>query len=144
MIQDQPKPKPTGTRPIWELVVEDMQQRDRVGRERYGTPLQANNGRDGLIDAYQEVLDLAVYVRQVIEEEVVASHAVQALGVRLLGALEACQKEIKRSEDLEIASMWNSRATGYREVLVWVEELFPHAFASTKASKPAPAPPDQL
>lgn len=67
-VQDQPAPTPNGSRPIWELVVEDMQERDRVGRQRYGTPLQAHNGRDALVDAYQEALDLAVYLRQAIEE----------------------------------------------------------------------------
>lgn len=35
---------------------------------KYGTPLQANNGRNPLIDAYQEALDLCVYLRQEIEE----------------------------------------------------------------------------
>lgn len=42
--------------------------RAREGERKYGTRLKAHNGRDGLIDAYQEVLDLACYLRQVIEE----------------------------------------------------------------------------
>jgi len=67
-VRDQPAPRPNGSRPIWELVVEDMRERDRVGRQRYGTPLQAHNGRDALVDAYQEALDLAVYLQQAIEE----------------------------------------------------------------------------
>jgi len=49
--------------PIWNLVIADMLERDHVGRQRHGTPLQANNGRDALIDAYQEALDLVVYLR---------------------------------------------------------------------------------
>ncbi len=44
-------------------VVADMRERDRLGRERYGTPLTVNNGRDQLVDAYQEALDKAVYLR---------------------------------------------------------------------------------
>lgn len=40
----------------------------RLGIERYGTPVQAGNGRKALVDAYQEALDLAVYLRQEIEE----------------------------------------------------------------------------
>lgn len=67
-IQDQPPPKQNASKPIWNLVIADMQERDKVGRERYGTPLQAHNGRDALIDAYQEALDLVVYLRQAIEE----------------------------------------------------------------------------
>lgn len=64
----EPSPTPTSGRPVWEMVIEDMRQRDHVGREKYGTPLQAHNGRRPLVDAYQEVLDLAVYLRQEIEE----------------------------------------------------------------------------
>lgn len=67
-IHDQPPPKPNGGKPIWDLVLRDMQERDRVGRQRYGTPLQTNNGRNMLVDAYQEVLDLAVYLRGEIAE----------------------------------------------------------------------------
>jgi len=67
-IKDQPPPVPNTSRPVWELVIEDMRERDHIGRQRYGTPLQARNGRDALVDAYQEALDLAVYLRQVIAE----------------------------------------------------------------------------
>ena len=64
----EPDPAPNASRPIWELVIEDMAQRDATGREKYGTPLQAFNGRRALVDAYQEALDLVVYLRQEIEE----------------------------------------------------------------------------
>jgi len=64
----EPPPKPTGGRPVWELVIEDMLEREREGRRKYGAPLQAGNGRDPLVDAYQEALDLAVYLRQAIEK----------------------------------------------------------------------------
>lgn len=66
-IVDQPPPTGDG-KPIWDLVVNDMRERDNLGRTRYNTPLRAWNGRDALVDAYQEVLDLAVYMRQEIEE----------------------------------------------------------------------------
>jgi hypothetical protein len=67
-IADQPPPRKNSNRAIWELVIADMHERDQVGRERYGVPLQAHNGRDALVDAYQEALDLVVYLRQAIEE----------------------------------------------------------------------------
>ena len=67
-IVDQPPPVPNEEPGIWQLVIADMAERDKVGRQRYGTPLQAHNGRDALVDAYQECLDLAVYLRQAIEE----------------------------------------------------------------------------
>ena len=68
MEQEQPTPKPTQGRPIWETVIEDMRHRDHMGRAKYGVPLQAGNGRDALKDAYEEALDLCVYLRQAIEE----------------------------------------------------------------------------
>ncbi|NBD11851.1 hypothetical protein [Corallococcus silvisoli] len=53
---------------IWRLVQKDARARDTQGRARYGVPLQPHNGRDALVDAYQEALDLAVYLRQALEE----------------------------------------------------------------------------
>lgn len=51
------------------LVVEDLKERMEMGIEKYGMPLQPNNGRDPLIDAYQEIMDLALYMRQMIYEK---------------------------------------------------------------------------
>jgi hypothetical protein len=91
-IQDQPPPKASDAPAIWPIVIreveerlsrsldggpfatvaklflDDARERDRIGRERYGTPLQARNGRDALVDAYQEQLDAVVYLRQWCEE----------------------------------------------------------------------------
>lgn len=66
--RDQPSPVPNTRPAIWDLVVEDMRARDAEGLKRYGTRLQALNGRDGLRDLYEELLDAVVYCRQVIEE----------------------------------------------------------------------------
>ena len=68
MITDQPPPTHNQGPAVWDLVIADMVERDRVGRKRYGTPLQPHNGRDALIDAFQEALDLVVYLRQAIYE----------------------------------------------------------------------------
>jgi hypothetical protein len=51
-----------------DLVIADIQSRKDFGLAKYGTPLQAGNGRDGLKDAYEEAIDLLVYLRQGIEE----------------------------------------------------------------------------
>lgn len=67
-VEEQPPPIPTKNRAIWEIVVEEMQERDQVGRERYGVPLTIGNGRDALVDAYQEALDQVVYLRKEIAE----------------------------------------------------------------------------
>lgn len=51
-----------------EQVALDLAGRKQIGIERYGQPLQAHNGRDALRDAYEEALDLLVYLRQFQEE----------------------------------------------------------------------------
>ncbi len=51
-----------------DMVLSDMDDRDRLGRERYGVPLTPNNGRDSLVDLYQELLDSAVYAYNKIHE----------------------------------------------------------------------------
>lgn len=42
----------------------DLAERDRIGRETYGTPLMSHNGRDPLVDLYEELLDAYVYATQ--------------------------------------------------------------------------------
>lgn len=82
---DQPAPEPTGGESMHDLVAGDLTiwwpesvgvtwmraelaERKRIGLERYGTLLQAGNGRDALVDAFQESLDLVVYLRQALAE----------------------------------------------------------------------------
>ena len=54
---------------ICSLVKSDLEQRMVVGEKKYGQRLLPNNGRNSLLDAYQEALDLCMYLRQKIEEE---------------------------------------------------------------------------
>ena len=81
--QPEPAPIRTDEPHIWDLVIEDIQikaiaglrepiiadmrARDAMGFERYGAHLQASNGRNPLVHAYQEALDLTVYLRQALE-----------------------------------------------------------------------------
>lgn len=93
-VVDQPPPTPTDRRPAWEIVIDhmriraerhhragahsaagvverimgDMRERDLIGRERYGVPLTAGNGRNHLVDAYQEELDKTVYLAAFLDE----------------------------------------------------------------------------
>jgi hypothetical protein len=63
-----PPPIPTEHPPVWSLVIEDMHGRDIAGLGTYGVRLTAFNGRDPLQDAYEEALDMAVYLRAAIIE----------------------------------------------------------------------------
>ncbi len=49
---------------IQALVRADLEKREELGIERYGTSLRPHNGRDALRDAYEEALDLACYLKQ--------------------------------------------------------------------------------
>jgi hypothetical protein len=85
LIKEQPPPKKNRKKPIWPLVIsslkgsfpkeriknviKDMKDRDNQGLEKYGVRLQPYNGRDALVDAYQEVLDASVYLGQFIYEQ---------------------------------------------------------------------------
>lgn len=65
----EPPPIPVpGATPIWQLVIEDMKHRHEMGVAKYGQPLVARDGRKSLSVAYQEALDLAVYIRKEIRE----------------------------------------------------------------------------
>lgn len=64
----QPDPHGKGD-PILGMVLADLTNRALEGNKKYGEPLKAHNGRNALWDAYQEALDLAMYLRQAIEEQ---------------------------------------------------------------------------
>lgn len=52
---------------IWPLVVSDIKKRDRFGTKKYGVPLSTKCVGDPLKEAYEEALDLVVYLRWAIE-----------------------------------------------------------------------------
>lgn len=53
---------------VQDLVIKDIEARKQIGIERYGTALQPFNGRDALQDAYEEAIDLTMYLKQCILE----------------------------------------------------------------------------
>lgn len=67
-LDEQPPPVRNDGPAIQELVIADVRARMEHGVRTYGTALQAGNGRDALADAYQECLDLCMYLRQMIAE----------------------------------------------------------------------------
>src|SRR6185312_16926027 len=65
---DQQLPVPNAEPDIQSRVVADIEDRRALGISRYGTALQPFNGRDGLKAAYDEAMDLTMYLRQLIAE----------------------------------------------------------------------------
>lgn len=65
---DQQLPVPNDEPDVQSQVIADIEERRQVGIQRYGTALQPHNGRDALRDAYEEAIDLAMYLKQAILE----------------------------------------------------------------------------
>lgn len=80
-VARQNKPTGHGTE-ITPLVCEDLMRRSKMGEAKYGTVLRADNGRNPLVDAYQEALDHACYLRQAMEEQSEAQRVVDLLRER--------------------------------------------------------------
>jgi len=51
-----------------EDIAEDTEARIRLGEKKYGTRLKSNNGRDAMLDLYQEILDGCNYAKQLVVE----------------------------------------------------------------------------
>ena len=62
---------------IYRLVVADMVERAEFGARKYGHALRTTAGVDFLVNAYQEALDLCVYLRgELVRRELAAQDAV--------------------------------------------------------------------
>lgn len=65
-----PQPPPHGEGQIVvDVVINDLRKRSQMGLEKYGILLRTGNGRDPSWDAYQEALDLCMYLRQALLEK---------------------------------------------------------------------------
>ncbi len=65
-----PQPAPTGNgKVVVDVVINDLRERAESGKKKYGTYLRTDNGRNALWDAYQEAIDLVMYLRQRLMEE---------------------------------------------------------------------------
>jgi len=65
---DQPLPIVNDLPAMQNLVWQDIEARKTIGLQRYGTLLQPHNGRDFLRDAYEEALDMVMYLRGALYE----------------------------------------------------------------------------
>lgn len=63
------EPAPTGTgKKVIDEVVLDIKARSDMVEKKYGTPLRTFNGRNAMMDLYQELLDSVMYAKQVLME----------------------------------------------------------------------------
>lgn len=62
------KPPVEGRQVVLDAVLEDLKARAEVGKAKYGTYLQTHNGRDALMDLFQELADALMYCKQMLME----------------------------------------------------------------------------
>lgn len=53
---------------VWPVLMRDILERVNIGHNRYGTLLQSHNGRDPLVDLYEELIDALQYLKQLSME----------------------------------------------------------------------------
>lgn len=66
-IRAQKDPLP-GKDSVTDALIADLTDRREMGKQKYGTELKSFNGRSPLVDAYQEALDLCLYLKQALME----------------------------------------------------------------------------
>lgn len=77
------------TTDIWLSVIADMQARRELGIAQYGVPVDATRNDDWAQHAYEEVLDITVYLRAALERRDTVRREIGAV----LWHLEACAKD---------------------------------------------------
>ena len=108
-VTEQPDPIHNEKPACWDLVMNDMRDRDEWGRSKYKTPLQPFNGRNASVDFYQEILDATVYCRQKIEEDKVIKEKVDALIAWVSGYDTCLPVDTMKSRLSEIQSLLQAR-----------------------------------
>lgn len=70
---------------VFSKLIEDLKKRDRKGRKEYGKSLKIFDNRVSLQDAYDEALDLAVYIKKELMERAIKIIAVDIDGTLAQG-----------------------------------------------------------
>jgi len=108
ITQEQPQPHGMGL-PVGERLIELIRERTKLGIEKYGEPLTTHNGRDPMLDALQESIDLNQCLMQAlmetedkIREVTQILHEAIPLNKELLQRIDGQWAEIKRLSEEQI------------------------------------------
>ena len=102
--EDQPLPTVSDRPFVQRLVIADIEDRIKIGVERYGTPLQTFNGRNADLDAYEEAMDLTIYLKQRLIERGAMREAIGEIVAHLqtdAGSLDAPSNVVTAIEVLQ-------------------------------------------
>ncbi len=111
MNSEQPQPQGRGVL-VADRLIELIRERTALGKKKYGEPLITHNGRDAMLDALQESVDLNQYLMQIImelEDEIkhLSDGQIKPLADYLLsiGGLDrdesACEMAVRLLKDLD-------------------------------------------
>lgn len=67
--RSQPAPQPNESINVKDLVEQDFHERVQFGKVKYGTYLKVDDGRDPLVDLYQELWDAIMYTRKALYQK---------------------------------------------------------------------------
>lgn len=67
-MRKNPKPKKGKAKHTVDMVIADLKERKKAGKKKYGVAHQWDNGRNHILDAYEESLDQTVYLRAELEK----------------------------------------------------------------------------
>ena len=65
----QTTPPHIGTTRVLDYVLADLKSRAEMGKQKYGHYLETQNGCNALQDAYEEALDMCMYLKQKLLED---------------------------------------------------------------------------
>lgn len=83
---------------VYESVCSDIERRIALGVQRYGRRLQTQNGRDSLLDWYEEILDATNYSRQEMLEHP-STKATRRFWFALALVLDTKESLLKRGDE---------------------------------------------
>lgn len=108
---DQRLPEVNDRPSVQRALIADIEKRAKVGVERYGTELQPMNGRNTVLDAFEEALDLTTYLRSLLfERDELAEKSHRA--VRVLGTLRDGEQVTKTDVEEAYESV--------KELMAWL------------------------
>lgn len=79
---------------IWDMIIEDMKQRNELGIRRYGVKLTSFNKRNSSQDLMEELLDAIAYLKQSMEERQVIVSFIKQIANADLSPYQADAKEL--------------------------------------------------
>lgn len=101
-MNEQPQPRPNDGESMHDAVIAQLEERKRIGIERYSTILQTFNGRDAGRDLIEELADAMVYAMQLQRENEQLRAALHELNEMIDPSGDVMSDELIRLRDAAV------------------------------------------